>query len=302
MKIFNHEVTAGLLRGWLSKKNEKDGIWHWDIGSNAIEAKFEEGKKAKFAGVDYLYVGNFDGRALDVTIEDALALHESDLVRFTKKLWAEQAHNNNSDLLLAEKALAAIFGFANRGAWSLFGVSKALQLDEVGRIQFLNDQLQFVANSFGGWHFVFYQHSEVPLFIGDMPFFDMRHLRDRLPDENTNTCLMPLGPSALMIGYRPKGELQNIFLEGQQFDWEHPVDIKALNINLTIATTPLPPTLATLSNHFAKHRARRWLVASSEEQLSKESDFLSPDQVQNRILTDTISIIDGEGNQARASS
>lgn len=289
-KVFNHEVTRSLLLGWLYEGDRGDeGLWHWDLRGAARKPTFEVGKKAKFAGLDYLYVGNNDGRPMSSAIEDGLGRHESFLARFVHRLWRQDLESDSKGIQLAHSALAAILGFGNRGAWSVEGLSTLFELNDEQRIKFLDQQLTTAVNSFTSWDFQFFQDSELPLLIGDTPLFDLRLGGDRLPGINTNVMLMPLGPRAAVIG-TSSGQARHQ-LPVRRRHWTSQIDCRELGIQVTFAEGPLPASSAGFFNHSALHRARRWLVASSERELLASSELLQPEQVQARMKGDTVAVL-----------
>lgn len=119
-KVFNHEVPAGLLKGWCSENEKgKSGVWYWDLQGFAEKPMFQHGHRAPFAAQNYLYVGNYGGKPLSTDIENQLACHENRLARFVQRLWKQDLSDDPQGKKLAQEALGAIFCLAVRGAWGI---------------------------------------------------------------------------------------------------------------------------------------------------------------------------------------
>ena len=291
-KVFNHEVTAGLLRGWCAKDaRDKDGLWYWDLSGAQSKPIFERGRNARFAGVDFLYVGNNKGRPLSVAVEDGLGTHENLLARFVQRLWKRSLANDREGHALARGALAGILGFSNRGAWSITGLSELFDLSDEQRLEFLEDQFSAVMNSFSHWDFVFFQEAPASLLICDAPLFDLRLVADRAHYLKTDTVLMPLGPSAAMIGI--KSDRKGAPRQSKHSHWTKPIDCEGLDIQISISKVPLSNQMTELFNQFTLHRARRWVVAKTENELLAQTAFLQQDNLLKRIETDSVVITNG---------
>lgn len=286
-KVFNHEVTAGLLRGWCSKDaHGKEGLWHWDLSSKNSKPTFEEGKKAKFAGVDFLYVGENKEQPLRVDIEDGLATHENHLVRFTQKLWDRSIANDEQGVAMAQRALSGILGFDNRGAWNITELSRQFNLHDEQRLKFIEEQFTAVMNSFSHWDFVFFKDTSAPLLICDAPLFDLRLGAKTLPKMSRNIVIMPLGPRAAVLG--TKSNREGSPKEPKNSHWTESINCKALDIQISISEAALTPQMTNCLNNFTLHRARRWIAATTENQLSTHAAFLQPDKLQQRIKKDSM--------------
>lgn len=280
MKIFNHEVTAGLLRGWWNE--DVQGLHYWNLRENGVDACYEKGKKAKFAGHDYLYVGNQNNLPVDLAFEDGIAKHEQRLVTLANALWQGKG---DQQLLAkyAQTALPAITASAVRSKWGLDGVGKVLQLDERKRVAWLKNNFETTYKSYLNWDFTFWQSTDAPLLICDSPLFDFRWRMDSA-DDNMRFCFMPLGPHAAVTGapsfrrnmYSPATVLGKV---------KNP---PPANNSFSLAKISLPLNIVSHFNTLTLHRARGWVVAKSREELLKHADFLQPHNLAERIKSDTV--------------
>ncbi|PCE32689.1 hypothetical protein BZL54_08535 [Burkholderia ubonensis subsp. mesacidophila] len=261
-----------------------------------VAPEFEEGRRAKFAGVDSLYVGDVGGRPLDVTIENRLARYESDLVRLARALWDKTLLAGDAGQGVMKRALLGIFGYVNRGAWSVLGTSSFLSLSDQARLEYLNEQFTAAARSFAGWDFLFFKDSKTRLLICDSPLFDLRAAADRMDGMDSRCCLMPLGPRGAVVAWKSERKLPEIPV----LHWFDRFDPDVLGIETRLVEGPLPDKLAEMCNTFALHRARRWIAASSENELLAHSKFLQPTEVEQRVNTDTLVVYTPASHIARS--
>lgn len=292
-KVFNHEVTAGLLRGWLGRDaKSRQGIWYWNLHEGVDAPSFEEGKKANFAGHDFLYVGNKSGEPITTVMEDMLAKHESSLVKLAQALWEKRATQSSVDKW-APLALTAILTGAFRSNWSISKIGALLALDEQARMHYIADQFRATLLLYRGWEFDFFQDTAAPLLICDAPFFDMRIRQDSLEDQVGDVCMMPLGPHAYMMGSRSARPISNRPILAPTLG--EPLDLASWGITVKLARQSVPERLVELTNKFTLHRARGWIVAATEKQLLDHQKFLQPTELAKRVALDTAVVQDGNG-------
>lgn len=182
-------------------------------------------------------------------------------------------------------ALSAIFSLLVRSSWSVVSVNKLLKMTEGERLAYLSNQLTAAARNFQGWDFFLFDSTEKVLTICDSPLFDLRVSADRFPHLDNQTCIMPLGPEAAIVG-RMSGRL--VTASPRALAWGNKIDLEAMDMTITLSPKALSRKMGECLNAFNVQRARRWIVARNRDQLLEESGLLQPAELDKRIATDTL--------------
>jgi hypothetical protein len=273
LKKYNHEVSKCLLASWIDESGKSPGHHYFDIQSQ--KAKFEVGRRAKFAASEYLYMPINAKDERDQSLEDWLSIDESGL-----GLLCKAAHNNDPSIMpvdntLAQRALRACVSLGLRSAYQFYMIAQIPGLSDrmgtttshqsLAKNAFRAIQARFLR--FSNWDFKIFFNSSVHLLIGEQPFRDWS-LRDDLAESIT----MPLSPTALLVGTPPSDRNQR-------------------HMSLAWYSAPGRPTFAEMHNDFVVKTARQWIVASSAAQLMAVTPLLSLELVRERIAKDRIVIL-----------
>lgn len=282
----NHEVQRAYLEQWLSPvapkalwyidlsplNSKKEAILQSEIANLRPNGKYSS--KAKFAIENFLYVPEGpDGR--DDSLEDEYAALESEMVNFCRAASNGESHSDKSTQI--ESAIAGCLSHCFRDA---YGWSRLLQHQygltntplnakdfPVHPHQWLVENarraLSIYKKKATAFTWTIHWNIPVSLLTSDRPGWDLATRED----SEMTQVVMPLGPNVMLIGQEPSdtykaGEL--LFVQGsevQKETWDK-------------------------WNTFAVERARRWIVATSKEQLQALLSDLTVEKYGARVATE----------------
>jgi hypothetical protein len=268
VKKNNHEVPRGLLKNWLSNRRGLPGHHYIKVGSD--RPTFEQGRNAKFAVTEYLYVPYVSASQRDDSLEDWFAVDENGLARF-----AQAAQRGNLRPLAKQKAveqsIRACIALGVRSAYHFFMIANwfnqnpEFQTEDTVHLQAVqNARTMFEVKwtQFKNWNFTVLFNIPTTLLINEQPFRDWT-LRENGPELVT----MPLGPHTLLVGSPPQISNRRFMEIGVK---DHSDDRSVAQFhNLSVIET-----------------ARQWVVGTSESQLDAIAASLAKPEIERRTKTD----------------
>lgn len=208
----NHTVPKGLLKQWLTKKDEQEGYWVLDCNSGNVQ--FRKGDGASFAIKEFRYVPvryTPQGTAYrDEWLEDWFSQGESDLVVVTKQLSSGQFAAVKDKARDNFITAAIMLGF--RSAYEFDCMEMKLRRENpdssdevIGRwvVDHFRSLHAAKLEQFKNWDFALHSGMAERLLIGDRPLFDMT-----MSDRQFQTVVIPLTPDHFLSGCPPENPAQ----------------------------------------------------------------------------------------------
>jgi len=261
------DAVPSHTRPWESPLTEQESLhplrpflknWLWEhgrVGTRYLdcatgEIRFDEGKKARFAAEQPIYV-SLAANADDAANGSAPAVHEAGLAQFLRaaQLGKPEAAGSAAEVQRAvqdciDLGLACAYQPDAQRAWARYALEPMFD-DEIRaavvadiRRKYLGMRAQLALYDFTVFHGL-----PDPLLLGDTPFIDWR-VRARPPLPFVS---MPLGPYCLLVG-TPSNKTSRV----------GPVSWKSV-----VAMGPFKD-----HNRHIVEAARLWLVATNDEQLA----------------------------------
>lgn len=268
-----HEVTQALLRFWQTEHEGRSGFWVFDIARQNL--RFSTGQQAlSFAAENYLYIPKIGGNRQE-DAEKWLAHIEAAMISLIRKMeerrFSEGIHGK--DLLMTLEALVSL---AYRSGYQIKNLITEMLNDESLKRHFsvstqdeahvavVENMVNVIAlqaqKYFEGSNQVLFD-LDTPLLICESPFFDM-------DVRGHGTAIGPITPNAAFM------------LDG---------GARKKNPNLSFHQAEGNSSgLCASINQFTVKRARKWIVATSKDQLESITSQLTTEKVAERIEKDRI--------------
>lgn len=274
-----HEVTQALLRFWQSKHDGRDGFWVFDIERQIL--RFASGQQAlSFAAENYLYIPKIEGKRQE-DAEKWLADIEAAMISLIRRIETQDFLKgvHGRDLL---KTLEALVSLAYRSGYQIktliaemlkdeflkehFGVST----EDDAHIAVVENMVNVISlqaeKYFAGTNQVLFDLS-LPLLVCESPFFDM-DMRGQ------GTAIGPITPNAAFL-----------------LDGNNQQDVPNLSFHQATGDSS---GLSTSINSFTIKRARKWIVATTKNQLESIIGELNPEKIAERIEKDRLVFLSPE--------
>ena len=268
-----HEVTQAFLRFWHTRHEDKLGVWVFDL----TRQKIRFSTSFSFAEENYLYIPLNKGQR-DEGVEAWFSSIEGAMIKLIRRLetesFADPIHGNELQfVLLGLVSLAYRSGYQvkklrdailSNSEWKKhFEVTSRDEAHLASVEIMLNMIIQQGELFYGGENSVLYNIS-CPLLICESPFFDMT-------SRGPLHAVGPITPSAafMLDASRAQGGPSLSFA-------------KAEGDNSKFCAT---------LNDFTVMRARKWIVATSKEQLEKILPQLTPEKIAERKAKDKVVFI-----------
>lgn len=280
VKRRNHEVPRGLLKNWIGLRGPDRGFHYWDL--HDFKYKFEKGKQAQFAITEYLYVPQIKSGERDDALEDWFSVDENGLAFFARAAQTGQLENNGKPKLLS-KAIRACVALGSRSAYQFYCVGTQLaRHEEVAKtstvhLAVVQNAWKFSAakfREFMNWDFLVLYDLPVELLVNERPFSDWS-----MTTPPIERVTMPLGPTALLIGYPPANRNRKEAV----LEWYRSTDEGRI---AEIARRIVEP-----HNHLIVVTARQWIVSRTEQQLTALASELTEDRLEERLRLDQVALM-----------
>ncbi len=265
-----HEVGKSYLRAWKDENLPNKGIWYFDLETQVIEPR---SNKATFAIQNYLYVPKIDGMRID-SVEDWLSVSEDALAKFIRRIDVRDFETPISENELVKVELG-LLSLSYRSGYEFRTLEKQLQCDNAMREQMgIKDEsmihrvvvenminvIELQRKQYCGGNISVVFDCKYPLLVCDRPGFDA-------DVRGYPFNVIPLKPDAVIMLEKPDpvriGKLRWIKHDGN-------------------------PEFVQMVNDMTVKRARKWIVASSQEQLEILRDQVTPEQIKERKAKDNV--------------
>lgn len=264
VKRRNHEVPKGLLIGWVGREDNKDGLHYVDLSTGAL--CFEQGREARFAITDYIYVPERETGERDDALEDWFSVDENGLAVFSQMAATGTLTSLTNEKLITQ-AIRACIALGNRSAYNMFmAISATVAADHSPHEFAVANILRSCSQkfrAFSTWDFRVFYDLPVPLLISERPFLDFT-------PRGQDMVMMALESRSIMLGTPSDDPTRRQMSLG------------------VCPSTPEHSRIAMMYNFATKEMARQWIVASSRTELETILPQLTPEKLLVRRKTDHV--------------